>query len=208
MLSRAARVDALVTKPREGVRPTTRKVLESLFAILDGVIERWDGLRVLDAFAGTGQLGAEALARGAHVTFIEKSGAVASDLRRRYRAASAVVVLRGDALEQLAKLRGPFDLVFLDPPYSAGLASDALALLTAHGLVAPEGWVVAEHHHKDSMPEARSSLRLVRRQRYGETALSMYRGEAAPEEGAEDVCEQPGERGASIEVREAGGSDA
>ena len=164
-----------MTKPRTGVRPTTRKVFEALFAILDGLVERWDGLQVLDAFAGIGQLGLEALDRGAsHVTFVEKDGAVASDLRRCLGRDKRVTLVRGDACDVLGRLGSPFDLVFLDPPYSAGLAARALDVLGARALVAEGGWVVAEHHHKDEMPEASGPLGLVRRQRYGETALSFY----------------------------------
>lgn len=164
-----------MTKPRTGVRPTTRKVVEAMFAILDGLSEGFEGVRVLDAFAGIGQLGLEAIERGAsHVTFIEKDGVVAGDLRRRLGRGERFTIVRGDACDVLGRLAGPFDLVFIDPPYSAGLAARAVALLGSRDLVAPGGWVVAEHHHKDALPEASNDLAMVRRQRYGETTLTFY----------------------------------
>lgn len=175
MLSRSARVDAVVMRPRSGVRPTTRKVFEALFAILDPLVEPWERLHVLDAFAGTGQLGWAALERGAaELTFIEQDSAVAGDLRRRANRDPRVHIIRGDACEVLGRLRHGFDLVFIDPPYSQGLASRALEMLGARGLVSPEGWAVAEHHHKEALPDVCRDLPLVRRQRYGETCLSLY----------------------------------
>lgn len=191
MLSRATGA-TVVVKPRTGVRPTTRKVCEALFAILDATIDAWDGLRVLDAFAGAGQLGLEALARGAaSVLFIEKNGTVAADLKRRCARRGLVdraVVLRGDARDVLQHLAGSFDLVFLDPPYSCGLAASALRALAARGVVAPGGVVVTEHHHKDEMPLDAGALRLTQRRRYGETTLTFYRadGDAPIETATED----------------------
>lgn len=175
MLQRPVHLAAVVTKPRAGVRPTTRKVFEAMFAILDGVFDGFEGLRVLDAFAGIGQLGLEALQRGAsHVTFIERDATVAGDLRRRLGRDERLTVVRGDACDVLARLAGPFDLVFIDPPYSVGLAARAVELIGRRGLVAPGGWVVAEHHHKDVLPEASADVAVARRQRYGETTLTFY----------------------------------
>jgi 16S rRNA (guanine966-N2)-methyltransferase len=164
-----------MTKPRSGVRPTTRKVLESLFAILDGMLETWEGVRVVDAFAGAGQLGGEALERGAaSVTFIEMDLTVAADLRRRFRGERRAQIVKGDARQVLERVVGPFDLAFLDPPYSAGLAAAALEVLDRRGLIDEGGIVVAEHHHKDPMPAQGETLATVRQQRYGETALTFY----------------------------------
>lgn len=189
MLSRSTGL-AVVVKPRSGVRPTTRKVFESLFAILDGMLDSWDGLRVLDAFAGAGQLGFEALQRGAEsVYFIEKDAQVAADLKRLVAPTRGnVIVLRHDARDALQRVAGPFDLVFLDPPYSVGLATFALDTIGRRGLLAPHGIVVAEHHHKEVLPVQAGALQQVRQQRYGETALTFYRtpGSAPDGEGTSE----------------------
>lgn len=176
MLPRATGT-VVVVKPRAGVRPTTRKVVEAMFSILDHMLDGWDGVRVLDAFAGAGQLGLEALERGADlVLFVEKDSAAAADLRRevaRRGWREQVTVLRADAREAMTRVAGPFQLVFVDPPYSVGLAATAVQVLGARGVV--DGVLVAEHHHKDAMPESAGTLQVVRRERYGETCLTFYR---------------------------------
>lgn len=168
------------------VRPTTHKVLEALFAILDGMIADWSCVRVLDAFAGVGQLGFKSLERGAaSAFFIERDGVLAADLKARAArmgATDRVVVLRGDAREALQRVAGPFDVVFLDPPYSEGLAAHALRILGVRDVLAPHGLAVVEHHHKDALPQSAGVLKLLRRQRYGETALTFYRAEHAGKE--------------------------
>ncbi len=163
---------------RQGVRPTTGKVLEALFDILDGYVD-WEGAHVLDAFAGAGQLGFRALERGADsVVFVEVESRVASGLRGEVVARGVkerVVVLRGDAREVLRRLTGPFDVVFVDPPYSCGLAPAVLDLIGERNPLAPGGFVVVEHHHKEALPHQTGALAMVRSERYGETSLTFFR---------------------------------
>jgi 16S rRNA (guanine966-N2)-methyltransferase len=120
-----------------GLRPTPDRVRETLFNWLAPVIE---GARCLDPFAGTGALGLEAASRGAGpVVLIERSEPVVRQLRDNMRLlrAGGVQVVQADALRWLddparsADL-GPIDLVFLDPPYAAGLLGPACELLALH----------------------------------------------------------------------------
>lgn len=115
----------------EGLRPTPDRVRETLFNWLQPVLP---GARVLDVFAGSGALGLEAVSRGAReALLVERDPRLAEALRQaveRLDAGDEVVVVRADALAWLqAPLHGRFDVVFLDPPFSTGSWSQALALL-------------------------------------------------------------------------------
>lgn len=116
-----------------GLRPTPDRVRETVFNWLAPWTE---GARVLDLFAGTGALGIEALSRGAaEVIFVERDAALADALRmnlERLKQPQGYVV-RGDGLAEIAALDGSFDIIFLDPPFAAGLWCAAAEALEAHG---------------------------------------------------------------------------
>ena len=141
----------VLTSPSDdSIRPTADRVRESMFNILASRLGPvFEGVRVLDLFAGTGALGLEALSRGAaHVTFVDM-GAEARGLIRdhieAFGAGGITKLLRRDAtdLGPPGSLK-PFDLVFLDPPYGQGLGERALANLAAKGWLAPDATLVFE----------------------------------------------------------------
>jgi 16S rRNA (guanine(966)-N(2))-methyltransferase RsmD len=125
---------------RPGLRPTPDRVRETLFNWLGQSLEGW---RVLDAFAGSGALGFEAASRGAaEVLLLERDPALVASLQasRTRLGATTLRVERADALAWMARApAGSFDLVFLDPPFDAGLADTALdqaaRLVGVHGYV-------------------------------------------------------------------------
>ena len=129
----------------EGLRPTSERVRETLFNWLAPQIH---GARCLDAFAGTGALGLEALSRGAgSVVFVERSPIAANQLRRNIDVLDArgATVLQQDALEFLRHATaGPFDLVFLDPPFAADLVEETCRLLNQRRLLAEDALVYVE----------------------------------------------------------------
>ena len=129
----------------EGLRPTSERVRETLF---NWLTPRIHGARCLDAYAGTGALGLEALSRGAgSVVFVEKSAVAAKQLRRNIDVLDArgATVLQQDALEFLRKAAaGPFDLVFLDPPFADDLVEETCRLLDQHDLLAADALVYIE----------------------------------------------------------------
>lgn len=132
------------------VRPTTDRVRESLFAVLEGgrLPLRLAGARVLDAFAGTGALGLEALSRGAgHATFLDRDDRALACVRAnaaRCRGAGAHIdIRRGDATRPPTPTAA-CGLLFLDPPYASGLAAPALAALDAAGWADPAALAVIE----------------------------------------------------------------
>jgi 16S rRNA (guanine966-N2)-methyltransferase len=168
--------------PKGGeTRSTASRVKQTYFDIMRPAIE---GATFLDACAGSGALGIEAVSRGAfHATLIDRSHAavgsalvnikVLGDKSRR------VEVLQGDLLRTLRKLRSEgrtFDVVYLDPPYEDGPYEEALELL-AEGLVSPRGYVTAEHFKKRALPENILTLRRIREVKVSDHRLTIYRNE-------------------------------
>lgn len=142
----------LAAPPGEATRPTAERVRQALFDMLahapwSPFAEGFSGARVLDAFAGTGALGLEAISRGAaHASFLEQDRAALAALRANIatlREDAACTVIAGDALRP-PRAALPCALVFLDPPYGRDLVPKSVAALTAAGWIAPGGLVVAE----------------------------------------------------------------
>ncbi len=164
--------------PAGAVRPTPLRVREALFSILGASCQ---GRTVLDACAGTGALGLEALSRGAdRVCLVERSPKVAALLRENVErlGLAGAQVIRGDALRVIPRLATEgwaFDLVFLDPPYGRVLWRPVVAALVRHRSLAPGSLVVVEH---PTGGEPRlDELRLTDRRSYGSVALSFYESE-------------------------------
>jgi 16S rRNA (guanine(966)-N(2))-methyltransferase RsmD len=160
-------------------RPTGARVRQTLFDIL---APRLPGARFLDAFAGSGAVGFEALSRGAsRVVLIERSAPAVEVLRHNAALLAGhggdVQIFRQDALVALTALaeRGhAFDVVYVDPPYDSDLYEPALERAAAAGLVAPGGVLVAEHFHKRRLPERIGRLRASREVRVGDHRLTFY----------------------------------
>nr|WP_216598315.1 16S rRNA (guanine(966)-N(2))-methyltransferase RsmD [Ruegeria sp. HKCCD6119] len=158
------------------LRPTTDRVRESLFNVLSHQIE-FDGLRVLDLFAGTGALGLEALSRGAsHVTFVD-DGRVAQGLIRKNidltRSADRTDLIRRDATRLGDNPGAPYDLVFLDPPYGKSMGQKAVAAL-ANGWIADDALLVWE---ENAPMQAPAGFKLHNSRKYGDTHISlMWKG--------------------------------
>lgn len=166
------------------LRPTSDRLRETLFNVLGAGIS---GSRFLDAFAGTGAVGIEALSRGAaHAAFIENHVPAAALIRKNLaslKIAPAATVICADALRALESIAArvnagvaPYDYIFVDPPY-AGTAdySRTMQFLASSVLLAPDGIVIVEHRKSFSLPESFESLQRVRLLRQGDAALSFYR---------------------------------
>ena len=167
----------------DGLRPTSDRLRETLFNVLAPRIE---GARVLDAFAGTGALGFEALSRGAaHVEFVDADPRATAAIARTAAAwgvEQGYTIHVGDAVAWLRRLeRGPrFDLILLDPPYS--LPHVHAVLEAAAGCLAPGGLLVLERATRRDVEEP-VSLERVRDLRSGDSTLTFYRRAGAVEEG-------------------------
>src|SRR5437870_13695463 len=109
--------------PGQATRPTADRVRETLFSMLVSRLGTFEDLRVADLFAGSGALGFEALSRGAaHATFVENDRGAAEAIRRNAQKLGASIQLLTRSALALPQSE-PFDLVFADPPYSAGAGS-------------------------------------------------------------------------------------
>lgn len=167
----------------QGLRPTAARVKEALFNILPHDLS---GLRVLDLFAGTGNLSVEALSRGAvQAVLVDASRkaevAIRENLRTLGLSNSSEVwsapVLK--AVRALARRGEKFDLIFLDPPYEKGWVEKILRGLAEEDLLRVEGMVVAEHSVREKIEERYGRLYLRDQRRYGATLLSFFEYGAA-----------------------------
>lgn len=157
----------------EGLRPTGDRQRETLFNWLQ---VQTPGARVLDAFAGTGALGLEAASRGAtHVWLLEKQPQAVASLKSAVATLGcSATVVQCDALTWLARAETePFDLVFLDPPFAAGLWADALAALIAHKRLADRALVYLESPRQQTMAVP-AELQLMKEKHSGDVSMRLY----------------------------------
>ncbi len=159
-------------------RPTTDRVKEGIFNIIQFDIE---GRRVLDLFAGTGQLGIEALSRGASAAvFVEQRRAAAGLVRKNLEItglAGRARVVCGEAMAFLASAGEKFDLIFLDPPYGSGLCQGAMEAISKFDILANHGIIICESPVGQEAPAAVPPCALHRTYRYGKTQVTSYHRE-------------------------------
>lgn len=166
----------LISPSDDSIRPTADRVRESMFNILASRLGPvFDGIRVLDLFAGTGALGLEALSRGAsHVTFVDigaEARGIIRDHIEAFGAGGITKLLRRDATDLgVPGTFGKFDLVFLDPPYGQGLGEQALAGIAAGGWLAPDATIVFEES-VEAVVEIPAGFILDDRREYGAAAV-------------------------------------
>lgn len=153
------------------LRPTPDRVRESLFSMLTSrdVI---DGAHVLDLFAGTGALGLEALSRGAATAVFVENGRTGQRLIAeniaKLQAGDIAQVQRSDATRLGPKPEGPFDLVFLDPPYGKGMGKRAIAAIADR--LTPQALIVWE---ENAFQEAPAGFELLDQRRFGEAHVTL-----------------------------------
>jgi 16S rRNA (guanine(966)-N(2))-methyltransferase RsmD len=174
-----ARGRKLKPVPGEETRPTGDRIKESMFNILQFHLE---GRRVLDLFAGTGQLGAEALSRGAReCVFIEQSAAAAAVIRENTRFFGDRAIIRvAEALRWLDAVREKFDIVILDPPYGSRLVQKTLDKLFLRDIVNPGGVILCECASDAALPEPEAPYQLKKNYDYGNVRLSLYENRHLP----------------------------
>lgn len=160
------------------IRPTTDRVKQMIF---DGLGYPFRFRQVLDLFAGTGNLGIEALSRGAQsVTFVDNSNAATEIISANLQLLSLAAVgkiIRLDvfkALQQFSTEAIQFDLIFADPPYQKMYAQSILGFLEGASLLAENGIVVLEHASRDFLPPDLSRLQCIKQKIAGETSFSFY----------------------------------
>ncbi|MDR3206903.1 MAG: 16S rRNA (guanine(966)-N(2))-methyltransferase RsmD [Oscillospiraceae bacterium] len=174
-----ARGRKLKPVPGEATRPTTASVKEAVFSIIQFEIE---GRRVLDLFAGTGQLGIEALSRGAaQAVFVDNNSAALAVVRDNLAVTGLeekAAVVASDALSYVTARPEPFDIILLDPPYRSSLLTDVMARLSTVDILRPGGIIVCETAADLAPPAPPASCVLSRTYRYGTQAVCLYRRDA------------------------------
>ena len=145
------------------------------------------GSRFLDLYAGTGAVGIEALSRGATaVTFVETNQNAVRLLRKNLMScglsdrADVRTARTGEFFTRQDWWKGPYDILFADPPYAAGQEIEVLQRAWRVGLLSRQGVMVIEQHTKSALPTSFEGATLIRRYLYGDTALFVY----GPETGA------------------------
>ena len=171
-----ARGVALKTPEGLQTRPTTDRVKEALFSIIQFDIP---GARVLDLFGGTGQLGIEAISRGAASVVFVDSGEPACRLIRenlnRTKLTEQAQVLRSDYLQYLKRCKDRFDIIFLDPPYAEIFLENSLKIITEIDILQSDGIIVAERPLGKELPWEFEGYSRSRDYKYGNTLLTVYR---------------------------------
>ena len=176
VITGSARGRNLITLPGEEItRPTTQSTKEALFSSIQFEL---DDKLILDLFAGCGQLGIEALSRGARFcTFVENNRQAIKVVEENvkkcgYEDVSSVVF--SDANAFLSR-RGNFDIAFLDPPYNEGLIDECLKKLTEK--MNDDGVIICETAKKEELPKEVNGWSAVRERAYGKSKLTYYRKE-------------------------------
>ena len=158
------------------VRPTSEKVKEAIFSAIHF---RLEGARVLDLFAGSGQLGIEALSRGATEAVFVDSSKASIDIVKKNLAATKLEddakVILSDYSSYLSRSTQKFDFAFLDPPYAAGLLEDAISKVAR--LMSDNGAIICEHPPEVILPDAVSDFSVTKAYKYGKISVTVYEKE-------------------------------
>ncbi|MGL4913795.1 MAG: 16S rRNA (guanine(966)-N(2))-methyltransferase RsmD [Romboutsia sp.] len=169
----------LNTPKNEDVRPTTDRVKESLFNMINQYIMESN---VLDLFAGTGSLGIECLSRGAKkCTFVDisqESIELTKSNIKKARVENESIILKSDFKDAIGKLKlqgNKFDVIFMDPPYYKNMFIDALEKIDNAELLDEEGIIVIEHDSKEDFPENIGRLEKYKSKKYGSTTITFYK---------------------------------
>ncbi|MGE4277441.1 MAG: 16S rRNA (guanine(966)-N(2))-methyltransferase RsmD [Lawsonibacter sp.] len=174
VISGSARGRRLKELQGTDTRPTTDKVKEALFNIIQFDLE---GRTVLDLFGGTGQLGIEALSRGAvDCTFVDQRREAAGLIRENLKVcglSEQARVVQGDALSFLASCREKFDVIFLDPPYQTDLLARCLESITRFDILREHGIIACESAAERDLPLLAPPYEQGRAYRYGRIKLTI-----------------------------------
>ncbi|HZK57827.1 MAG TPA: 16S rRNA (guanine(966)-N(2))-methyltransferase RsmD [Clostridia bacterium] len=179
VISGKARGHTLKSSGGLDIRPTTDRVKESIFNIIQ---TRLCGSVIIDLFAGSGGLGIEALSRNADKAyFIDSNKNSIQTIRENLKKTNLInnsKVVRADALNGIIGLsqhKVKADIIFLDPPYSKGFIEPTLEAILSYDILQSDGIVIVEHNTKDEAPDNIHKLKKYRTNRYGDIAVSFYR---------------------------------
>jgi len=174
VITGAARGVPMATLPGDDVRPTSQRVKEAIFSAIQFEIT---GRRVLDAFAGSGQLGIEALSRGAESCLFLEIDSKALDIAKQNVARAKFLdkarLMQVDAVQFMRRTAEEFGLIFLDPPYGRQLLQTAIPIAVER--LGEGGMIVCEALMQESLPEQCDDVLLHKTYRHGKTKICVYR---------------------------------
>lgn len=174
VITGTARGRKLITPEGLHTRPTSARVKEAIFNILQFEIE---GRIVLDMFAGSGQMGIEALSRGAKkAVFLDSSAQAISAIKENIKVVGFTdksQILLSDSYNGILQANETFDIVFIDPPYGENRFVKALSV--ANDVMKPYSVAICEYDRLEEVPEKVKELVLQRTYRYGKTSVALYR---------------------------------
>lgn len=163
-------------------RPTTDRIKESLFNILNPYLA---GSYVMDLFAGTGNLGIEALSRGAEkAVFVDNHRSSIRIIKENleltgFNDKSTILYQEAlKAIQDFSLQKEKFDIIFMDPPYLKGHILPCMDTIVQEKILALHGLIVVEHDSKEILPEEFKTLNKYKYKRYGNTTISIYSEEA------------------------------
>lgn len=166
-------------RPHPEMRPTSNKVREAIFDILEArIISDWADFEVLDLFAGTGSFGFESLSRGAsYVDFVEHHPGTTRELKKLitgFEATERAEVHCRGVLDALSQLEKSYDLIFVDPPYGEGWIVPTMNRVQELSRLKPNGVVIAEHGKRELLSPLEGFWKLLDARRYGDTMVSFF----------------------------------
>ena len=176
VIAGTARGTQLKTPEGMQTRPTIDRVKEALFSIIHFDLP---GAKVLDLFGGTGQLGIEALSRGAaSATFVDQAEPACRLIKenlRRAKLEDGAKVVRGDYMEYLSRCREEYDIILLDPPYAEVFLENALKRIAEIDILRSGGIIVAERPLGKDLPWELPGFSRSKDYKYGQVLLTLYR---------------------------------
>ena len=175
VISGSARGKNLESLEGLSTRPTIDRVKEGIFSSIQFLVP---GARVLDLFAGSGQMGIECLSRGAlKGVFVDSNKDAVNVVIKNIKACGLfdkARVVNMNAQDYLGSCKDEFDIIFLDPPYREGLYEKCFELIREYDLLAEEGIIIAEHGEREPLPEEIEDYILLKERTYGSIVISIY----------------------------------
>ncbi len=179
IISGSARGRQLASFDGKDIRPTPDRVREALFSILTSRFGSFNGLKVLELFAGSGAQALEAVSRGADSAILVDSGQVAAktipENIKRCQFKATVQFIPWDVFNTLPRLEqlGPFDLILLDPPYNKNLIPQVIEKIESLNLLAENGIICAESARDEELSDC-GRLKLIESRVYGSSRIHLY----------------------------------
>lgn len=176
VITGTARGRKLKTPDTYDIRPTTDNVKEALFNIIQFDVE---GRRVLDLFAGTGQLGIEALSRGAaSAVFVDQDRDAVKIVKENLKTCALQAEVRQEDALSYLRHAGQFDVIFVDPPYDSNLYEPVLETIKSVDKLSDGGIIICEARRERALPEMSAPYCKRKEYRYGKVKLAIYSRES------------------------------